>query len=80
MSRNFLDPSHNFLFLSFYLDRSSQSSLEIATNDLLAKTKTQCPDEEDVLNIFHLEGMKVEDKLVWTKILENLQEGHGGYT
>jgi hypothetical protein len=24
--------------------------------------------------------MKVEDKLVWTKILENLQEGHGGYT
>jgi hypothetical protein len=44
------------------------------------KTKTQCPSKEDVLALVHLEGMKVEDKLVWTKILGNLQGGHGGYT
>jgi hypothetical protein len=79
-SWNFLDASHNCLFLSFNLDRSSQSWLDIATNDLLAKTKTQCPNEEDVLALVHFEGMKVEDKLVWIKIRENLQGGHGGYT
>ncbi len=44
------------------------------------KTKAKCPDEEDVVTLVHLEGMKAKDKLVWTKTLENLQGGHGGYT
>jgi len=52
-------------FLTFYLDKFSQISLDTITNDFsLQETKAQCHNEK--MDQSYLEAMKAKDRLTWT--------------